>query len=282
MLCAMILVVLVPLLYSFIERSRLGEDTSQVSEETASEAEKTGEEEGTAPPEEEMEGNAEEEQGNSLVYQIDDLIEGDIYTFLQGPAAWSSKTAWSGSWCEEVLAGQRFSVFGCGLCVLANIYCTLTRCECSPIDMFYYAEEVSGYSPVSGFGAIDWPYMQETLLTTGIYSDLHEKDAAYEDFRMNIRNSICAVVLVCSDDDSTYWQDVEGHYVNIWLYDEHTDTVFLADSGNPAHNRQRIPLRYLYDALKTSNDYQYMLVTGMDVSGNAWGHDAIDIEWNRP
>ena len=71
-------------------------------------------------------------------------------------------------------------------------------------------------------------------------------------------------------------------YVNIWLYDPTDETVLLADSGNPEHNRQRIPLRYVYDAMKTSSRYQYLLVTSVDPDGNTWKHDGIDIRWKKP
>ena len=75
---------------------------------------------------------------------------------------------------------------------------------------------------------------------------------------------------------------MSGHYVNIWLYDPTDETVLLADSGNPEHNRQRIPLRYVYDAMKTSSRYQYLLVTSVDPDGNTWKHDGIDIRWKKP
>ena len=210
------------------------------------------------------------------------LEETDIYTFMQGPKAWESKTDWSGKWHDVVLADQTFSVFGCGLCVLANIYSTLTPYDCSPLDMYYYAQEASGYRPVSGYGAIDWPYLKQTLASTGISSRIRRKDKSYERFREKIESCITAIVLVCSYDDDTYWHDVEGHYVNIWLYNSEDDTVFLADSGNPEHNRQRIPLRYIYDALKSSSKYQYMLVTEVDEDANTWKHDGINIRWRKP
>ena len=210
------------------------------------------------------------------------LTEKDIYTFLQGPKAWESKADFSGEWYDEFLAGQRFSVFGCGLCDLANIYSTLTPYECSPLDMYEYAQEASDYTPVSGYGAIDWPYLRDTLASTGIISEIRQKDETYEEFQENVSGAISVIALVCSYDDSTYWEDVEGHYVNLWLYDGSDDTVLLGDSGNPAHNRQRIPLRYVYDALKSAADYQYLLVTDVDEEGNTWKHDGIDEKWNRP
>ena len=210
------------------------------------------------------------------------LSETDIYTFMQGPKAWTTKTDWGGSWCDVELYDQKFSVFGCGHCCLANIYSTLTDCDCSPLDMFYYAKEVSGYRPMSYYGSIDWPYMKQTLKKVGIHTRLKQKDKTYKQFQEEIKNSITATVLICSDYDTTYWQGVEGHYVNVWLYDEEDDTVFLADSGNPDHNRQRIPLKYVYDAMKTSNRYQYMLVTSVDKDGNQWGHNGVEMKWNVP
>ena len=211
-----------------------------------------------------------------------DLVETDIYTFLQGPKAWNSKTDWSGEWCQEILAGQYFSVFGCGLCDLANIYSTLTPYDCSPLDMYDFAREVSTYSPSDGYGAIDWPEMRDTLSATGISSELKKKDKTYEEFQKNIAGAATTIALVTSYEDSTYWQDVEGHYVNLWLYDKSDDTVLLGDSGNPDHNRQRIPLRYVYDALKTSDKYQYMVVTDMDEEANTWKHDGIAGKWKKP
>ena len=210
------------------------------------------------------------------------LEEKDIYTFLQGPKAWGSKTDWSGSWCEVVLKDQEFSVFGCGLCDLANIYSTLTPYDCSPLDMYEYAQTASGYRPVSGFGAIDWPYLRQTLWSVGITSRQRKKDKTYEKFQESIAGGITAIVLVCSWEDDTYWHDVDGHYVNIWKYNKEDDTVFLADSGNPEHNRQRIPLRYIYDALKTSSGYQYLLITAVNEDKNSWKHDGINIKWKKP
>ena len=210
------------------------------------------------------------------------LTDTDIYTFLQGPKSWERRVDWSGSWCNKILADQTFGAFGCGLCDLANIYGTLTPYDCSPIDMYYFAQEASGYAPVSGVGAIDWPDLRKTLKAVGIESRLKRKNKTYEQFRDAIAEGITAIALVCSDYDSTYWENVSGHYVNIWLYDPEDETVFLGDSGNPDHNRQRIPLRYVYDALKASSRYQYLLVTSADEEGNTWKHDGIKIRWKKP
>ena len=208
--------------------------------------------------------------------------EDDIYTFLQGPRAWTSKTRWSGSWCNMELADSIFSIFGCGLCDLANIYSTLSPYECSPIDMYYYAIEVTDYSPGWGAGAIDWPYLKETLRRTGFTSKLRKKDKTYEKFQKRIKKAQTAIVLVSSYDDDTYWQDTPGHYVNIWLYNEETDKVFLADSGDPDHNRTWIPLRYIYDALASNSSYQYLVVTEYNENENTWKHNGIKERWRKP
>ena len=210
------------------------------------------------------------------------LAEEDIYTFLQGPKAWASKTDWSGAWCDEFLAGQKFSVFGCGLCDLANIYSTLTPYDCSPLDMYAYAQEVSDYRPVSGYGAIDWPELKKTLSSVGISSEICVKDSSYEAFAKKAASSLSMITLVSSYNDSSYWHEAEGHYVNLWLYDEEDETVFLADSGDPEHNRSRIPLKTVYDALKTGADYQYLIVTGCDEAANTWKHDGIEAAWTVP
>ena len=213
---------------------------------------------------------------------VEELKETDVYTFLQGPVAWSTKTDWSGSWCNMILGGQSFGIFGCGLCDLANIYSTLTPYDCSPVDMFYFAQEASKYHPVSNYGAIDWPFLRDTLKATGIDSQLRKKDRTYEEFRQAIAGGLSAIALVSSENSGVYWPYTTGHYVNIWMYDGETDTVFLGDSGNPDHNRQRIPLQYVYDSLRTASNYQYLLVTGVSPSGNTWKHDGIDIEWTKP
>ncbi len=234
---------------------------------------------GTEEPEEEKE---ELQTENTGIQPTIDLEEKDIYTFLQGPKAWASKAPYSGAWCEEHLAGQKFSVFGCGLCVLANIYSTLTPYDCSPLDMYDYAQRVSGYRPVNGFGAIDWPYLVQTLESVGIHSELKKTDGTYQTFQKDVSDAVSVIALISSYYDDAYWQDVEGHYINLWLYDAADDSVFLADSGNPSHNRQRISLSYIYKALKISGEYQYLLVTGIDTNGNTWKHDGIDTEWTPP
>ena len=70
--------------------------------------------------------------------------------------------------------------------------------------------------------------------------------------------------------------------MNIWLYQEEDDTVFLAEPGNPENNRSRIPLRYIYDALKTVSRFQYLAVEGYLEEDNQWKAHGIDENWNRP
>lgn len=208
--------------------------------------------------------------------------EENIYSFLQGPRAWNSKAPWSGEWCQEYLAGGLFSVFGCGLCDLASIYGTMTPYDCSPIDMYYYAREVSDYSPGGGVGAIDWPYLEKTLSMVGISSEIRDKDDTYEEFCEAINSAAGAIVLVSSYDDNSYWTDTEGHYVNIWSYNKATEEVFLGDSGDPSHNRTWIPLKTVYSALKTSGQHQYLLVYDYKEENDTWKHTGIDANWTIP
>lgn len=208
--------------------------------------------------------------------------EDGIYTFLQGPVAWETKAPWSGIWCESELDGGTFSVFGCGLCDLASIYSTLTPYECSPLDMYALARKITDYSPGYGAGAIDWPYLEQTLQKTGFQTTLRKKDRRYEAFQKAVEGCETAIVLVSSEADDTYWEDTPGHYVNIWHYDPETDKVFLGDSGNPKHNRQWIPLRYIYDALAADSGWQYLLVGSYDEEKNIWKYSGIHEKWTRP
>ena len=278
----LIVVILIPvyviMLLMDYNRSHSVEDQEPVPETVQNET--TEEEPIAVDPNESTEPGELWTTGTFLTFE--ELTEDNVYTFLQGPKAWSSKAPYSGAWCDEVLAGQKFSVFGCGLCDLANIYSTLTPYTCSPVDMFYFARDETGYAPSSAAGAIAWDYMQDALWKTGIYSQLHDKDATYEEFQQQIASGITAICNVNSGNDSTYWQGVTGHYINIWLYDPATDTVFLGDSGNPDHNRQRIPLKYVYDALKTADSHQYLLVTAVNLEANTWEHDGIEGEWTAP
>lgn len=208
--------------------------------------------------------------------------EKDIYTFLQGPKSWGEGRAWSGEWSNVYVNGNYFGNFGCGLCCMANIYCTYTDYTCSPWDMYEYARQVSGYSPTKQVGAIGWADMKVTLRSCGFDCSLNNKPETYEEFQKQIESAKGAVVLVCSRDDDTYWEKTGGHYVNISLYREETDEVFLGDPGGPDRNREYIPLRYVYDALKTASQYQYMLVNDYSEEGNEWKQNGIDEAWVAP
>ena len=209
------------------------------------------------------------------------LQEEDIYSFLQGPQSWSNGISWSGEWCGFEVDGNSFGGFGCGLCCMANVYNTLSPYEVSPWDMYENAKISSGYTPGGGYGAIDWQEMRCTLEVCGISSELHCKPGTYEEFRQQIRDAKSAIVLVCSGNDNTFWETTQGHYVNIWLYQE-DDTVFLAEPGNREKNRSRIPLRYVYDALKTGSTFQYLAVKGYAEAENMWRADGIEEDWCRP
>lgn len=208
--------------------------------------------------------------------------EAYTYTFLQGPKSWEEQRAWSGEWSNEYVKGNYFGNFGCGLCCMANIYCSMTEYTCSPWDMYEHARQVSGYSPTGKTGAIGWADMKVTLRKSGFDCSLNQKAESYEAFQEQIRQAKSAVVLVCSQNDDTFWENTGGHYVNISGYNVQTDEVFLADPGSPDRNRSRIPLRYVYDALKTASQYQYLLVYAYSEDANQWKQNGIDESWVRP
>ena len=208
--------------------------------------------------------------------------ESDVYSFLQGPKSWGEGRAWSGEWSNQYVRGNYFGNFGCGLCCMANIYSTFSGHTCSPWDMFLYAREVSGYTPTKKIGAIGWGDMKTVMRKCGFDAELYTKPQDYETFRDQVRSAKSVVVLVSSHDDNTYWKKTGGHYVNISLYKEDTDEVFLADPADPDGNRNYIPLRYVYDALKTVSKYQYLLVNGYSEEQNQWKQDGIDEAWVAP
>lgn len=203
-----------------------------------------------------------------------------VYTFLQGPQSWESGAAWSGEWCSFIANGNSFGNFGCGFCCMANIYDTLSAYEISPWDMCEYTMEVSGYTPTRKSGALDWGNMKGILKKCGFTCDVYYKPDSYETFQQQMTQAKSAVVLVSSYDDDTFWKDTSGHYVNIWLYCPEDDTVFLAEPGSPENNRTRIPLRYVYDALKSTSKFQYLLIDDYAEENNQWKADGIDENWN--
>lgn len=196
--------------------------------------------------------------------------EDEIVTYLQGIKSYEKGKEWSGSWCYEEAAGQQFSQFGCGLCSMANIYSSLSGKECTPLEMYEYAQNVSSYDPSGGVGAIGWDAIRVTLQKTGFTCQVGRKPESYEQFQELAKENLCLMILISSDNDDSFWKEVPGHYVTLWLYDEKEDQVFLADSSGPKRNRQWIPLRTAYDALKTSSPQQYLAVSGYDETEDGW------------
>lgn len=202
-----------------------------------------------------------------------------IYTYLQGPKSWKRGLDWSGEWGDSYMDGGYFGGFGCGLCCMANIYSTLTDFQCSPLDMYQYAKKHTGYC---GGMAIGWGYMRRSLTSLGFDCRVAEKPAAYREFAADMERSLSSIVLVSSADSTVYWQNTPGHYVTIFLYDPERQRVFLADSGDPEHNRHWVSLKKIYRSLKTASSWQYLVVEGYDAKKDSWRHKKTSGRWSRP
>lgn len=209
----------------------------------------------------------------------EEISEEEIYTFLQGPKSWRERRVWSGEWGESFYDGGSFGGFGCGLCCVANLYSSLTKYQCTPQDAYRYAKKKTEYA---GGSAIAWGYLRRTLTTLGFTCKVQKKTAEYQTFQRDIANSMGAVVLVSSWDSECYWKDTPGHYVTIFLYDKEKDKVFLADSGDPAHNRQWVSLRKIYKSLKTASAWQYLPVTEYSEKEDQWKHKKAEGSWVSP
>lgn len=205
--------------------------------------------------------------------------EEGVYSYLQGPKSWNQGLDWSGEWGEAFMDGGSFGGFGCGLCCMANIYSTLTPYRCSPVDMYQYTKQHTGYG---GGMAISWGYIRRGLTSLGFDCGVQKKPADYETFRKKVEEAECCLVLVSSYDSSVYWKDTPGHYVTIFLYDPQKEKVFLADSGNPDHNRHWVSLKKIYQSLKTSSDWQYITVDGYEKGKDNWRHKKTSGTWNVP
>ena len=205
--------------------------------------------------------------------------EEEVYTFLQGPKSWDERRDWSGSWGHTYYDGSSFGAFGCGLCCLANVYSTQSRYRCTPIDVYRFAKRQTYYG---GGGAIAWEYMESILEKLGFSCSLQKKPRSYQAFQEQMVGAKCSIVLVSSDNSTCYWQDTPGHYVTIFMYDEEKDMVFLADSGNPNHNRHWVSLRKIYKSLKTASEWQYLKVGGYNSEKDTWHHKKIEGNWIRP
>ncbi len=205
--------------------------------------------------------------------------EDGVYSFLQGPKSWKERRAWSGKWGKETHDGSSFGAFGCGFCCMANIYSTLTEYKCSPLDIYEHSKKVTFYG---GGGAISWQLMRAAMADIGFSVKLGEKPASFHDFREEMKQTEAMLVLVSSYNDDSYWKNTPGHYVTLFLYDEENEDVFLTDSGDPEHNRSRVPLKTIYKALKTSSEFQYMSVVSYDENRDNWKNKTIEGTWVEP
>lgn len=205
--------------------------------------------------------------------------EEGVYTFLQGPKSWGSRLTWSGKWGKTVYDGSSFGAFGCGFCCMANIYCTQTNYKASPVDLYQYSKK---YTEYGGGSAIAWEYMQSIMERLGFQAELKVKPDSYEIFQSQIAENDTAIVLVSSYDSKCYWKNTPGHYVTVFLYDATKDKVFLADSGDPEHNRHWVSLKKIYRSLKTESDYQFMTVGQYEKSQDQWKHKEATGKWVRP
>lgn len=205
--------------------------------------------------------------------------EDNVYSFLQGPKSWKERRPWAGKWGKQYHDGASFGAFGCGFCCMANIYSTMTEYKCSPLDIYAYSKKRTLYG---GGGAISWQLMRKVMADIGFTVELGEKPPTYNGFREVIKRSQALLVLVSSYNDDSYWKDTPGHYVMLFLYDDGAQDAFLTDSGDPEHNRQRVPLKTIYKALKTSSDFQYMSVVSYDETQDNWKHKEINGIWVKP
>lgn len=189
------------------------------------------------------------------------ITEDRIYSYLQGNGSYDKGLEWAGPWCYiDAGGGKMFYSFGCGICCLSNMYCTLTGDTCTPDEMYQWAKDMTSYSPGPGGGAIDWPEIDELCQSFGFGGELCRKPEDYSVFQEQMASATTIMVLVSSDEDDAIWQNLPGHYVNLWLYDADEDTVFMSDSRGPATNRTRVSLRDVYNALLTSQEYQYYII----------------------
>ncbi|MCI9078619.1 MAG: hypothetical protein HFH68_06800 [Lachnospiraceae bacterium] len=205
--------------------------------------------------------------------------EESIFTFLQGPKSWEERIDWAGSWGKEFYDGGSFGGFGCGLCCLANVYSTISTYQCTPVDMYKFTRKNTGYS---GGGAIAWNYMDTALGKLGFSTSLKRKPRTYKAFMEQISEAECSIVLISSNNSRCYWRNTPGHYVTIFSYDKKTGTVFLADSGDPDHNRQRVELHKIYKSLKTASEWQYLIAGSYNSKDDIWKHKKTDGMWIKP
>lgn len=204
--------------------------------------------------------------------------EDNVYSYLQGPKSWGQKLVWSGYWGTAFMDGGSFGGFGCGLCCIANIYSSITPYRCTPVQAYEYARKHTGYA---GGGAIDWGYMRRTLNKLGMECRVSKKPATYQEFQTQIMQNVCTIALVSSSNSSCFWKDTPGHYVTLFLYDKKTDSVFIADSGDPKRNRKRLAVKKVYRSLKTGSNWQTLLVKNYNEKQDHWKHKKATGNWIR-
>ena len=192
-------------------------------------------------------------------YYKETLTESHIFSYVQVKEPFYDNTLWTGKWADITAGGQKLMSFGCGLCCLSNILSTFSGEPFTPDQVYHLAKDKVRYNPDSGRGAIDWGQMTGILDLYGYPCEVLRKPRQYSDFQSKLAASDAVVVLVCKDNDDSLWWYTNGHYVTLWEYDAATDTVFLTDSSG-LYNRARVPLQYIYDALKTSSMAQVMTV----------------------
>ncbi len=186
--------------------------------------------------------------------------EFQIYSYVQAPGwYYEGDSKWAGDWCYIKAAGREFIYWGCGICCLSNIYSTFQAKPVLPDVVYEWTREKTTYNPDSGVGAVSWSELKTMCTEYGMEARLCTKPKEYSEFQKDIWQSDAAIVLVCKDNDGTLWDYTSGHYVNLWEYDPETDTVFLSDASG-LHNRARVSLRDIYNALKTASSAQYMIV----------------------
>lgn len=188
-----------------------------------------------------------------------------MYSFVQTTWKYYPDPRWTGPWSCIEAGGQKFFYFGCGICSLTNVYDTLTGDVVSPSDMYQWCRDYTDYNPDSGKGALSWGQLSEMCRKLELDASIHKKPPSYEQFCEDAASHEAVLVLVCKYNDTTLWSQTEGHYVTLWDYDAPSGTVFVADSSG-LHNRHRVSLLNVYNALKTSSQYQYML---FESAGNA-------------
>lgn len=242
-----------------------------------------GEEKETKPPETMAEESLPEtpiptSTPDTTIVEIKDPTE-SYASFLQGPRGWKKKIDWAGYWGDAEFDGRRFGGFGCGLCVMANFYCSLTPYQCSPIDMYRYAKKNSSYE---GAGAIDWPQIRKVLNSLGFTVDIGRRPKKLADFRSLIEAAQQSMVVVSSYYDNSFWKTTSGHYITILAYDKEKDKIFLGDSGEYKHNRRWIPLKTVFKAVKKSNTFHYLRVLSYDEAKDMWKHKKISGKWYKP